>query len=141
MQLLRFWREILILGLVAALGVVYIYRPDCEQSSTSTPVSVPVLKEEEVKNKVTRITKKPSGEVVEEVSESEVSLKEKSKVGVATSNTSHKSKYSIGLHVNPLDYRHVKADASARLGDLPLHVVGGYDFKHTEASMGLRYDF
>lgn len=142
MQLLRFWREILILGFLVAFGIMYAtHEPDCPQTNTSTPISVPVLKEEEVKQKITKITKKPSGEVIEEISESESSSKEKSKVAVATSTASSRSKYSIGVYVNPLEYRHVRVDAGARLGNLPLEAVGGYDFRHKEFSVGLRYDF
>lgn len=142
MQLLRFWREILIIGSWVAFGIVYLtYKPDCPQPSVSVPVSVPVLKEEEVKKKVTKVTKKPSGEVIEETVESESSSKEKSKVGIATSNPQTKSKYSIGIYLNHEDYKHVQVDVGARLGNLPVEAVAGYDFKHKEISVGIRYDF
>lgn len=142
MQLLRFWREILILGSWAAFGFIYLtYKPDCPQPTVSVPVSVPVLKEEESKKKITKVTKKPSGEVVEETIESESTSKEKSKVGIATSNPQPRFKYAVGLYLNPLDYKHIQVDVSARLGNLPLSAVGGYDIKHNEAHLGLRYDF
>lgn len=142
MQLIRFWREALILVLLAVVALLYnTATPDCPQVAVTAPVSVPVLKEEEVKKKVTKITKKPNGAVIEEITETESVSKEKSKIGTISTVPQTRHKYSVGVYLNPLDYTHIRADVGARLGDLPLEAVGGFDFKHYELSIGIRYNF
>lgn len=147
MQLLRFWREMVIVLSWVVIGVMYAVRPpECPPApvvTTTTPVSVPVSREEEVKRKVTKITKKPSGAVIKEVTETETISKEKSKIGTSTtvSTPQARHKYSLGVYLNPLDYTRISADIGARLGDLPLEVVGGFNFYHNELTIGLRYNF
>lgn len=142
MQLLRFWREIIILALLIAFGVLYLTADSrCPSTPSSTPVSVPVSKEEETRTKVTKVTTKPGGETVTETTESETKSKEKSKVATATTGNPYKSKYAIGAYIDSLNYKHVKADAAARLGDLPVSAVLGYDFTHKDISVGIRFDF
>lgn len=143
MQLIKFWREILILGSWGAFGLFYATADSrCPDPTTMTPISVPVSKEEEIKTKTTKTTVKPGGETVTEVTESEKVSKEKSKAVAATTGKQGPDyRYSLGVYVNPVDYKNVTIDAGARLGNLPLEAVGGYNFTHKEFHVGLRLNF
>ncbi len=57
-----------------------------------------------------------------------------------------KSKYSLGLDYMPSfdtkpSLRDFRLEAAARLGDLNLWGVSGYDIKHNQVSLGLRYEW
>lgn len=143
MQVIKYWREIgaaLVVAVLCLTAWHYGAKWSGGDVETSTPVSVPVLKEEEKKVKTVKETKHPNGTVITETSESETTSREKSKVAYNRTSTPA-SKYSLGVYVNPLDYKHVQVDASARLGNLPLSAVVGYDVKHYEVKVGVRFDF
>jgi hypothetical protein len=138
MQLLKYWRELIIVVISAACALLYYTRqPDCPPSQPA--IIVPVSKEEDTTTKVVKVTTKPSGATITETTETVKSIKEKSKAVVIPNNKPHK--YSIGVSVNPLDLKHFQVDVGARLGNLPAEAVLGYDTKDKDISVGVRINF
>lgn len=137
MQLLHYWREFTIILLLAVLAAFYYTTKsvDCPPPV----VSVPVSREEDTTTKVTKVTKKPSGAVITETTETVKSTKEKSKTVTPTYSSPYK--YSLGIYASPADYKHVRIDAGARLGALPIEAVAGFDLKYYELSIGVRLNF
>lgn len=49
--------------------------------------------------------------------------------------------YKVGVSVNPLDYKDIRAEMGARLGKLPLWLEAGYEAKHKSVDVGLSLEF
>jgi hypothetical protein len=128
MSMLRWWRELLLVGLSVVIFGGYKLWPSPQPSAPDTKTST------ETKQTVKVVTTHPDGTIVDKTTTTEKNSK------VLSTNTD-KSKYGVGAYVNARDLKDYRADVSARLGNLPLHGVVGYEFKDKTVYVGVRAEF
>ena len=134
MLILKLWREILILCLLTACGVIYKLYPRIE-----TVQSPPITVERIITRTITKtITKLPDGTEIA-VEKEESGSQEIPKVTPIVKIQPFK--YSAGVLMRNLDYKDLFFDVSARLGSLPVSAVLGYEVKGSNFLLGLRYEF
>lgn len=131
MSMLRWWREYLIVGLLAVIAVGYAVWPEqapvqAGPSSTKT--------ETQTKQVIHVVTTEPDGTIIEKTTTTEKDTK-------VSSKAADKSKYAVGAYMNTADRSDYRVDAAARLGNLPLHGVVGYEFKDKTIYAGVRLEF
>lgn len=140
MFIIKFWRETVILGLLALAVFLYNFPQNCP-----TPEVKIVTKTEEVV--VTKVVEKikeikPDGTVIEkeitkdEKKDSKVSDKKTDKVVVAS-----KPKYEAAVAIRDLDYKDLVVGVGARLGDSPFWATAGYEVKTKSALIGIKVEF
>jgi CRISPR/Cas system-associated protein Cas5 (RAMP superfamily) len=122
------------------------FKPDnCPQPQ------VPILKEQTAEKKaeehtvtIKTQTKKPDGTLTTEIKTDKISSKENSKRDVK--NDVSKERYVLGLEYLPSlttlpSARDIEINGSARLGNSPFWLQGGYDLKHNQFKVGLSYSW
>jgi len=136
MSMLRWWREYLIVGLIAVIAVGYAVWPE---RLPPTPASAVVKTDTQTKQIIHVVTTEPDGTITEKTTTTEKDTQ-------VSSRTTDKSKYGVGVYIEPrtqgsTGYRDLRVDASARLGALPLFGVVGYEFKDKTIYAGIRAEF
>ena len=131
MSLLRWWREYLIVGLIAVIAVGYSVWPE---RLPPTPASSSTKTETETKQVVHVITTEPDGTITEKTTTTEKDTK-------VSSKATDKSRYGVGVYINTQRAQDYRVDVSARLGALPLFGVIGYEFKDKTIYAGIRAEF
>lgn len=131
MSMLRWWREYLIIGLLSIVAGGYWLWPE---RLPPVPASEKIKTETQTKQVIHVVTTEPNGTITEKTTTTEKDTK------VSTTRTD-KSKYGVGAYVNAQDLKDYRADVSARLGNLPLHGVVGYELKDKTVYIGIRAEF
>lgn len=152
-MLKKYWREALILVLIAACYFEYsLPKPEpvtiTKEQIVYKDRVVTVVKEVEAHKSRTKTVTKPDGtKIVTESHEDRASdtktadTTHEQQVNTTTESANTQYDYSIQITIKPQDPRAVKLDIGARIGRLPVSGVVGYDFEHKEAQVGLRYEF
>lgn len=128
MSMLKYWRGVLILALSLVIFAGYKMWPKPTPASTSTQTEVAT------KQIVKTVTTQPNGTIVEKTITTEKDTK-------VIAKSSDKSKYGVGAYINTADRNDYRVDVSARLGNLPLHGVVGYEVRNGTIYVGIRAEF
>lgn len=153
------WFKLRRLWVTAALllsfgAVVYFYRPQPSPTVTSLEESKQSSTTSADRSQTvtrTRITK-PDGTVIEQKQQikKDVKVKEQTsenkRESVTTIPVGDKTRYRIGADWlpsidTPPSVKDSELRAGARVGDSPIWIEGGYDFKHGQAKIGLSVEF
>lgn len=132
MSILKFYREIIIVALLAVIAGGYLLWP---QPDTAAGKDIKTKEEVDTKQTIITVVKRPDGTVEEKTVITEKETK------VSTENSDKMSRYSVGAYANVRDVKDYRIDVAARLGNLPLHGVLGYEFKDKTIYAGIRAEF
>lgn len=153
----NWWREGLIAALAIAVAALLNKTPPSAANVETTSERV-VYKDRVVtvqklvtvdRFKTVTVTK-PDGTKIVSESHSEIKTDTHSAESQKSSETEHKIntpivsepyRYSASVAVKPKDLKAVVVDVGARLGNLPLQGIIGYDIPNHDIRVGIRVDF
>lgn len=158
---LKWWKEIVMLGLAAAAALFYwLYTSEVEQNAAAATYSASLeealQKSEQSTTETVKVTHKvitrPDGtkEVVEEkvnvkAKVSKKSSDKKTVTEVAKATTPDKSRYLVGVLVPNTfaqpDWKHPEIQLGARLGNSPAFGIVQYRLDNREISLGVQVEF